>query len=285
VTRERFSLALERLPASAWERFEDLASVFLRAEYPNIRRTSATSGDLGADAMFWQPEGDPVTLLQYSVTAEWADKIVRTARRLRENFEAARILIYVTNQRIGPAVHELRGKLAREFQLHLDVRDREWFLDSMGLSQTAADEAEHLSREFADPYLASGEVLVGKAQALTTDEARAAVLYLGMQWEDDVREKGLTKLSFDALTLAILRGTDNDNRLARKTVHERVAAIVPTQDPEAVARLVDSALQRLTKVRVRHWKVSDEFCLAHEERERQRDRLADCHVFEMLSAA
>ena len=114
----RFALALERLQPSDWRRFEDLASKFLAAEYPSLRTVASGSGDRGRDAFPFTPLDDSSIVLQYSVTGGWEDKIVRTARRIREEFSGATLLIYVTNQEIGAAADRLRTRLRQEFGLH-----------------------------------------------------------------------------------------------------------------------------------------------------------------------
>jgi hypothetical protein len=82
VERKRFELALERLPASSWELFENLASAFAVVDYPNLRTLASAAGDQGRDAILYSPEQDDSLVLQYSVTDSWSDKIRATARRV-----------------------------------------------------------------------------------------------------------------------------------------------------------------------------------------------------------
>ena len=124
MSSQRFALALERLQPSDWKRFEDLASKFLAAEYPNLRTVASASGDRGRDAELWSPEGEPSVVLQYSVAGDWERKILGTAKKVRAEFTDAKVLIYVTSQLLGAAADRVRARLRQEQGLHLEVRDR-----------------------------------------------------------------------------------------------------------------------------------------------------------------
>ena len=159
--------------------------------------------------------------------------------------------------------------------ISLDVRDRNWFIEratSDGVRESAASE---LIDRIARPYLVGEDVINKPTSALTSGEARAALLYLGLQWQDDVTEKGLTKLSFDALVRAALRHTHSDDKMKRSEVHNAVlAALTYSEKPPLIAE-IDKALFRLKKRYIRHWEKIDEFCLMHEEYQRILERLAD----------
>ena len=114
---------------------------------------------------------------------------------------------------------------------------------------------------------------------LDTHEARAAHLYLSLQLRDET-QKGLTKLSFEALVRSVLSRTDSQNRLARAEVKSRVRQLLPNDPPES-GSLTDSALTRLTKRAVRHWVKPDEFCLTGEERDRVAEYLAEQELSEV----
>ncbi|HVQ36577.1 MAG TPA: hypothetical protein VMS31_03540 [Pyrinomonadaceae bacterium] len=152
--------------------------------------------------------------------------------------------------------------------------DSNWFLERLHSNQQREIAAELLARDIVDPYLASAEILTRKPSALTSLESKAAFLYLGLQWEDDTREKGLTKLCFEGLVRAVLRNTDSENRLSRVEIRKRVRSILPNHAAGLVDTKTDSALGRLTKRFIRHWRGPDEFCLTHEERLRLRERVA-----------
>ena len=129
MTTKRFAFALERIGPDEWALFEKFASQFLVPDYPALRTVAASSGDLGRDAELFSPEADPTVLLQYSVTTKWTPKIRGTAKRIRENFPDAAILVYVTNQPIGANGDALKKELRQDFKLVLDIHDRAWFLD------------------------------------------------------------------------------------------------------------------------------------------------------------
>jgi hypothetical protein len=271
---QRFELALERLQPAQWKRFEELASEFLSSEFPNLRTMASASGDRGRDAELFSPQDDPSVLLQYSVAEDWETKIVKTVERIKPEFPEVTVLIYATNQIIGAKADKLKSALRKDANIYLDIRDRNWFVERLHSSQQCEAAAERVAQDIVDPYLASREVVTCKATALTSLETRAAFVYLGLQWEDDTREKGLTKLCFEGLIRAVLRDTHSDNRLAREEIRRQIRSVLPNHPSEQVDAYTDSALTRLTKRFIRHWQTQDEFCLMHEERLRLRDRLA-----------
>ncbi len=265
---KRFDLALERLPSSDWERFERLASIFLATEYPKLRTVASPAGDQGRDAYLFQEEGDPSVLIQYSVSEDWRGKIRDTARRINETFPETRVLVYMSNRVIGASADSLRDEIRRDRKLFLDVCDRSWFVERVNFSAEREAAAEDLAVAIADPYLAGKGVIETKGQALGSLEMQTAFVYLALQWEDDSREKGLTKIAFDALVRAALRDTDSDHRMSRGEVKERVHALLPAHSAKDLGLYVDAALGRLTKKVLRHWQKPDEFCLTFDERER-----------------
>jgi hypothetical protein len=275
MNSNRFEFALERLGSGDWERFEKLASTFLATEFPDLRTMASPSGDGGRDAILFTPSDDTSVVLQYSVTDAWEAKISKTIKRILEQSDDVALLIYVTNQVIGAKADKLRRTLRQQHRISLDIRDRSWFIERLMSNPQTEVAAEKLASEVVDPYLTSKNVIARKAQALDHIESRAAFVFLGLQLEDDTREKGLTRLSFEALVRAALRDTNSENRLTRPEVHGRVQKMLPNHPSEAVVKYVDSALRQLTKKVLRHWQAQDEFCLSHEENERIRNRLVD----------
>jgi hypothetical protein len=269
-----FKLALEKLQPSNWESFEQLASAFLATEFQELRTMAHPSGDGGRDSELFSPEGKPFIAFQYSIQEDWKKKIIQTVDRLGEEFPTVKILIYLSNQQIGGQADEIKRSLL-EKGLMLDVRDRNWFLERAELGEARQNAAERLIDHIARPYL-SGENIINKpSSALTSQEARAALLYLDLQWQDDITDKGLTKLSFDALVRAALRHTHSDNRMTRKKVHEIIQEYLPSANKDQLAHYVDAALSRLTKRYLRHWQQVDEFCLTYEEHQRILAKLAE----------
>jgi hypothetical protein len=192
-------------------------------------------------------------------------------QRIQGTFPDAVVLLFVSNQVIGALADTIRRKVRQEHGLSLDVRDRNWFLDRVLGSPAREKAAEELAQAIVDPYLASAGVTSYAPSDLSSPEAIAAVTFLGLQWRDDVREKGLTKLAFEALVRAVLATTDSEHRMTRGSVREGVCRLLPGHSDAQVHGFVDSALRRLTKRAIRHWQKEDEFCLTYEEKLRVND--------------
>jgi len=271
---KRLELALDTLNPAHWERFERFASQFLVSDLPDIRTVAAPSGDGGRDAELFSPASDPTHVLQYSIVEDWASKIRHTAKRISETIPAAQLLTYVTNRQIGADADELKRELRKEHRLHLDVRDRSYFLDRIFQDASTEAAAESLARDIVDPYLSTKGVLAGRPAVLESNEARAAHVYLSLQLRDEAQEKGLTKLSFEALIRSVLVGTGPEKRMSHKEIRSRVRQLLPHDAAEQVEQLTDSALTRLTKHAIRHYVKEDEFCLSYEESQRLAEYLA-----------
>ena len=278
MQRERLQLALERIRPEQWKLFEDFASAFLSALYPGLRTLASPAGDKGRDSELFSYDGRPHTVLQYSVAQKWRDKIRLTAQKVSKNLPDVRMLIYVTNHSILSAADSLKRELLDEYGLVLDTYDAAWFLDRLSGDEIRETAAEILTVKIVDPYLAGKGVLEHTAPTLSSTEYQAALTFLQLQWEDDTREKGLTKLSFQALVRAVLRNTNSESRMSRKDVHGQIVDLFPNHDPVRIRCLTDSALGKLTKRRIRHWPGPDEFCLTYEEVQRVRERLAEVEV-------
>jgi hypothetical protein len=266
-------LALSLLRPDQWERFETFASEWLAPEFPELRPVAAMAGDGGTDAVLWQPSASPSVVVQYSVASDWAAKIRQTAKRIREHLADAKVLIYLTSQEIGTAATAIREELLKDYGLYLDVRDRQTLISGEA-TPGREQAAESLAKDVVDPYMEGAHAGVEDA-GLTSGEAETACVYLALQWQDEDRNKGLTRLSFEAIVRSVLRDTDSDHRISREEVHRRVRKALPAQHQEDARRYTDSALERLEKRYLRHWRKEDEFCLTHEEAVRLRGRLTD----------
>ncbi len=269
-----FRLALERLQGSDWAHFERLCSDFLTTELPSLRTMAAPSGDGGRDSELFSPDGNPLVTIQYSVAKNWRTKVRKTATRVKGEHPSARILIYMSNQQIGGQADDLKRELIQD-GLMLDPRDRNWFLERALTDAVRENAARQLIDSIARPYLAGEGVINKTTSPLTSGEAKAALVYLGLQWQDDITEKSLTKLSFDALVRAALRHTHSDKRMGRQQVRDTVSAALPSAERPALDQQVDRALKRLTKRFIRHWQKDDEFCLMHDESQRILSRIAE----------
>jgi hypothetical protein len=180
----------------------------------------------------------------------------------------------MSNQQIGALADSVKIRVRKTNKLMMDVRDRSWFLERAEHDPIREGAAEALAVTIADPYLRDVALAPRRAQALSSLEARAALVYLGIQWEDDTREKGLTTLCFEALVKAALRGTTPENRMTREKVREAVRAFMPTHDSQRLDPLIDSALQRLRRKSVTYSGADDSFCLSYDERQKLSELLA-----------
>ena len=269
-----FKLALDRLEASDWAHFERLSSVFLAQEFQALRTMANPSGDGGRDSELYSPNEAPIIAIQYSVTTLWRRKIRATVARIKEAHPAIRIIIYMTSQTIGGLGDDLKKEVLK-LGISLDIRDRNWFFERACSDAAREAAVEEIVDRIARPYLVGESIIDKPISPLSTSESRAALLYLGLQWQDDNSDKGLTKLSFDALVRAALRKTTSDSRLSRQAVLDSVCKSLPEADHQMVKTFVDSALIRLSKRYIRHWPKEDEFCLTHEESQRIQLRLAE----------
>ncbi len=184
------------------------------------------------------------------------------------------MLIYVTNQLIGAKADKLKKELRQDCSLILDIRDRTWFIDRFRIDPHREKVAEELAKQIVDPYLLSKDIVHSKSTALSGEESQTALIYLELQWEDDTRNKGLTKVCFEALVRSTLRNTDSNNRLGRVDILSSVRNFLPTHPAEKVDQYTNGALARLAKKSIRFWIKEDEFCLSHEEKQRLTERLA-----------
>jgi hypothetical protein len=273
----RFELALERLRPADWSRFEKLCSEFLVPEWPNLRTVASPSGDQGRDAQLFSPRDDPSIVMQYSVAKDWKSKLTSTAETLQKNIPGANVLVYLTNHEIGAKADELKSTIRTRFRFYLDIRDKSWFLERADIDPYRGGLAEQLSREITDSYLVGRSVIPGAAQALTSLEAKSALVYLGLQWEDDTREKGLTRLCFEALVKAALRDSTPETRLSASEIKQRVHSYLPTHHATQIDAYVDSALNRLRRHSIT-FSSPDLYCLSFTEREKLIGRLAQFEV-------
>jgi hypothetical protein len=271
---DRFRFALEHADASAWQIFEYLASAFLADEFGDIRTLASASGDGGRDSVLYQPDDDSTIAFQYSVATDWYQKIRKTARRLHDAHSEVRELVYMTSRRIGADADDIKRSLRRDFSLSLDVRDQSWFDEREYRSPATRQAAESFAQRIVDPILKSSSIIDRDGVYLTDDESRAALLFLVLQRQDDAQDRGLTKLCFDAIVKAILRDTDNENRMSRTDVHTRAVQLLPSHDRAEVELYIDRALERMNKRVLRHYDIDDTWLLNYDERTKVQDAVA-----------
>lgn len=277
----RFRKALEGLNHRNWQLFEEVAAKFVADEFPNLRTLADSSGDGGRDGVLYS-SGDYISLaVQYSVTDRTSAKIRATAKTLNEQHPQITNLIYLTPRDVPTAVRDAETvQLRKHHHLNLDVRDINWFVEREERSASTRAAADLVGKRIVDPLLASAGLLDSARPELSAEDTRAALFFLSMQREDDDRNRGLTKLCFDALVRAVLRGTDNDSRLSRAAIHSAVGKLVPSHGSGDVAEYTDRALARLERQAVRHWTNEDSFCLSYEERKRLVEVMVQLHDLE-----
>jgi hypothetical protein len=281
MTNQRLQLALDQLGSADWRRLELFASEFLVSEFPNLRTSASPSGDGGRDAEIITFKEDPIHALQYSVTPSWASKIKATAKRLNDTNPKVQILTYATNVQIGADADRLKAEIKKDYNVFLDIRDRSYFLERFRSTLGTQKAAEALATDLVDPLLAQAGAIKKSASVLTEEEARAALVLLSLQLKDDTQEKGLTKLSFEALVRSVLLDTNAEHKMPREELFSRVRALVPHDAEHHVDELTASAIDRLKKRFVRHYPKEDEFCLTHEESLRVKTYKSDLAVLEV----
>lgn len=273
MERSQFKLALTQLGPGDYEEFEHLASANAVIEYGQLRTIAATSGDGGRDALLFSPVDDETYVLQYSVSTDWDRKIRRTAKRINATVPTARVLIYVTPVEIGNEVDELKKTLRKDYGLFLDVWPRSWLLDRLNTHPQRETAARRVVELKVAPLLKSAEVVSDQAQALSGREERCAVVYLTLQAEDERAGKGLSRVCFESVVRAALRGTSASNTMTKEAIHARVFEYVVQTDENV--RHIDRALNKMLPRVVKQRADSGEYHLAHDEQMRLQARLAE----------
>ena len=152
MNKKLFELALEKIRPSDWEYFEELSSGFLASDFDSLRTMASPSGDGGRDSELFSADGATYVAVQYSVTKGFDAKVSKTIKRLQENFDQIRVLIYCTNQQIGAKGDALK-KICLTKGISLDIRDRSWFLDRFEINDANYGCASQLVNVIARPLL------------------------------------------------------------------------------------------------------------------------------------
>lgn len=281
MNRKLFELALDKIRPSDWEHFEEISSTFLASDFPSLRTMANPSGDGGRDSELFSPEGNNKVAIQYSVSDDWNAKIKKTFNRISETLTNVRVLIYMTNQVVGAKGDKIKTTGLTDYGVSLDIRDRSWFLERFELDDAKYGATSTLVDIIARPFLEGEKVIEHKRPALTSLESKAALTYLGLQWEDESTDKGLTKIVYESLVRAALRNTNSENRLSRQQVYDRIFTYIPSNICNETKVYIDSALNRLSKGVVKHWQKDDEFCLSHDESLRILEKLSETECEEL----
>src|SRR5713226_6510565 len=261
----RFEFALKSVTPADWDRFELLCRSFLASEFDNLR-TIAGTNDKGRDGILFECD-DPAVVLQYSITEGWRNKIKETVKRLNEKNIPCQILIFCSNQEIGPRADDLKQTLRKE-GISLDVRDRTFFVERIDRSQATRKAAEEFSSQVVDGLLPRPEPLTENSP-LTEPEMRSALIYLELQMRDVDMQMSLTRLCIESLVLASLADTTREKRKLFNEIVAQVHAQFPAQDGIKLRQLVRQALERLKRVRkATHLTANDSYALHFDERQR-----------------
>jgi hypothetical protein len=272
---DRLRFSLKNLNSSDWEAFEQLASAYLAQEFPELR-TIAGVGDGGRDAVFFGPvEG---VVVQYSIQADWEQKIRRTLARLREQAIPCHFLIYASNQQIGARVDKIRAELLLQ-GIALDVRDITYFVDRVYVSDATKAAAESLGKRIVDPLLPANQL--ARNSPVTDAEMRAGLVYLELHLRDSRQSRDLTKISYESLALGALIDSTPEEMRSRADVVTAVQRQIPGQHADQVETFTGQALKSLQEERMVIVKGPPEdrfYALHHRERSRQTNRAIEIIV-------
>lgn len=241
-TVSRLQFALQHIQTTDWPAFEQLASAFAAADFPDLR-TIAGIGDEGRDAVFSAVETPPI-VVQYSIAEDWASKIRHTLKRLDEADHRCSSLIYLTNRKIGAAADKLKAELL-VLGVALDIRDRAYFIDRVDQSGRHRNASEEFADRIISPLLPAEDLI--RSSPVADPHLRAGLLYLELQMRDMDSSRNITRLSYEALVLAAINETDPEHRMTRTEIVAAVVSVLPGRDREDVSLRVDGALGRLRK--------------------------------------
>lgn len=247
MVHARLRFALEQLDSGDWQLFERFCSEFLIPDFPALRTTATPSGDKGRDGELFSVSGVTRTGFQYSVTTSWRSKIRDTVATIESNGLGYSRLIYCTSQAIGAQADDVVAELWDDHGVVLDIRDREWFCEREQSAPERAVAAEELCAQVVDPIVSSRGIASATGAALSSADARVAMVQLALNESDRSGDKNLTKTSFDALVQSVLVGTSQEDALDEDEVVARMCELVPHGVQNQVAELTRSSLVRLSR--------------------------------------
>jgi len=276
MVHARLRFALEQLGSGDWLLFERFASEFLVPDFPTLRTTATPSGDRGRDGELFSLPGVTRTGFQYSVTTSWKAKIRDTVKTVESNGLKYSRLIYCTSQAIGALADDLVSELWDGHGIVLDIRDREWFCERESSAPERAVAAEELCAQIVDPIVTSRGIASAAGTALSSEDARVAMVQLALNESDRFGDKNLTKTSFDALVQSVLVGTSQEDMLEDEAIVARMRDLVPHGAANQVAELTRSSLTRLSRKHgpVKHRVADGKYHLAYDAAERWKDAAA-----------
>lgn len=266
MTNPRLEFALENIQSSDWRLFEKFASEFLIEDFPNLRTTASPSGDRGRDAEVFIVEAIPKTAFQYSVAADWSDKISDTITKITTNFPQVRRVVYCTNQQVGARADAKREQIWSDHGIQLDLRDRGWFIERELETTSRATASAELANTVIAPLLETRKIVSAIATPLSQNDSRVALLQLTLSSKDRDTNQSLTKTSFDALARAALLGSSADDTRSKQQIVQAVSQMLPDAGAQQIEALTSSALSRLCRKGgpAKHIRSTDRYHLSFE---------------------
>ena len=218
----------------------------------------------GFDRSVQMEKSRPTSFVQMSIQENANDKIRQTVKRLIEFGRDVKTLTYWTSRKLPVDIVE--EKLSNE--LDITIRIRDW--DSVLRLINANDKT---SAAFTDHFRAAIFEL-SEARQTSADKAFDVVsdpsVYVFLQFERSERfsKGGLVAPIVDSLVYWALRDTDPDEErlITRDELKRRITQVLPAAASSLIPS-VDPRLKELTtkggggEQRVRHYRLSDSFCL------------------------
>ena len=204
-------------------------------------------------------------------------KIAKTAKRLKKYIgdDSIQLLIYVSPHAIGADADTVRKEIRRKYGHGLDIYDRTWFVERVNNHDSQILAAEALARQIVDPILSEDKIRAASIPGFDSEELQVVHLFLALQVKDSAQDRNLTKASFNAITLSVLRKTKSDNRMARSAIISAAHSLFPDTALQEITKYVQVALLRLAKHGdVKHWPEPDEFCLSYQKIQEVAEKVA-----------
>lgn len=225
--------------------------------------------DGGADGFFrslLEDRKKTMSFVQMSIQEDVSGKVRQTVKRLQEFGREVKALTYWTSRKVD--VDVLDDKLTTE--LDVTVRVRDWDALTRLINSNAATEkafTEHFQREIFE-LTATRQGADEQGFDVVSDPS----VYVFLQFERAERfgKGGLVAPIVDSLIYWALRETDPDTEklLGREQVKRKMSELLPAA-ASTLLPSVDARLKHLStktgggEQRVRHYRVSDSYCLPH----------------------
>lgn len=167
-------------------------------------------GDRGIDGLEHtvEQQGDGMTIYQFSIEADPRGKVLKTAKKLKENGFNVQRLFYVTNRQVGDQ-DLLAEEVYLEHQISLVCRDIAWLRGNVARSEATIRIYGEFVRNYAHVHAQAPQNL---EVADFVNDPRVFV-FLRQQFDIRNQDEKLRELLVDSLILFALEGTDPDKKL------------------------------------------------------------------------